>query len=74
MLGNVGDHRFGDDNSAGRGPGLKNRTPGCQVGLLDLDDHPSEKPGHQLIGQPGDQPGMLVGRQDNRRPLVDRGH
>ena len=72
MLGDVGDHRFGNVDPAGCGSGLENRPPGRKVGLLDLDDHAAQEPGHQLIGQPGDQPRMLVGRQDDGRAFVDQ--
>ena len=52
---------------------LEDRAAGGRVGGLELDDHPAEEPGGQLVGQPGDQPGVLVGRQDDRHALVDQG-
>ena len=52
---------------------LEDRPAGGQVGGVELDDHPAQEPGHQLVGQPGDQPGVLVGRQDDRHAFVDQG-
>ena len=45
---------------------------GGQVGRVDLDDHPAQEPGDQLVGQPMDQSRVLIGRQDNRDTFVDQ--
>ena len=71
VFGDVGDDRLGDVDPAQRGSRLEDRAASGQVGRLDLDDHPAQESGDQLVGQPMDQPRVLVGRQDDRGTFID---
>ena len=73
VLGDVGDHRVGDVDAPRQGLRLEDRPAGRRVGGVDLDDHPAEEPGRQLVGQLGDQPRVLVGRHDDRHAVGDQG-
>ena len=72
VVGDVGEDRLGHDHAPGGGLGLEDRPAGGGVGGVELDDHPAEEPGGQLVGQLGDLPGVLVGRSGRsarpRRP------
>ena len=72
MLGNVIENSVGNRHTPSHGSCLEDRTPGCQVGAFELDDHAAEEPCHQLLHQPRDPPRVLVGRQDDRSPAGDQ--